>query len=189
MLSIKQRAFFAIAAAALAGSAGAQSCVMAGGGPLRTSDGDCVHTGDWTPAVAAPAPKAAAYSAEVLFSFDEDVLTAAARKQLDQLAQQLMAMDVEKVVAVGYADGVGPAPYNRRLSARRAKAVGDYLSGKGLAAEHLQLVAMGQGDPITAGACDVMTALADESQAELVSCLQPDRRVKVELLGREKVLR
>ena len=186
MLSLKKRALFALAAAALAGSASAQSCVTTGGEPLRTSDGDCVHTGYWAPAVAAPAPKAVAYSTEVLFSFDEDVLTADARKQLDRLAQQLMAMDVEKVVAVGYADGVGPAPYNRRLSARRAKAVGDYLSGKGVAAERLQLVAMGQGEPITAGACDVMTALAGESQAELVSCLQPDRRVKVELLGREK---
>ena len=187
MLSIKKRALFALAAAALAGSASAQSCVMAGAGPLRTSDGDCVHTGYWTPAVAAPALKAVTYSTEVLFSFDEDVLTADARKQLDQLAQQLMAMDVEKVVAVGYADGVGAAPYNRRLSARRAKAVGDYLSGKGVAAERLQLVAMGQGDPVTAGACEVMTTLAGESPAAHVSCLQPDRRVKVELLGREKV--
>lgn len=186
MPSIKKRAVFAVLAAAFAAGAHAQSCVMAGGQPLRDSQGECVHTGSWTPAVAAPAPKAVAYSTEVLFAFDDDVLTADARKQLDRLAQQLVAIDVDKVVAVGYADGVGPAPYNKRLSARRAKAVGDYLSGKGVAAERLQLVAMGEHDSIMGGACDVMVPLAGESETGLVACLQPDRRVKVEMVGREK---
>ncbi len=188
MQSIQKRAVFAILAAALAGGARAQSCVMAGGEPLRNSQGECVHTGYGTPA-AAPAPRAIAYSTEVLFAFDDDVLTADARKQLDRLAQQLVAIDVDKVVAVGYADGVGPAPYNKRLSARRAKAVGDYLSGKGVAAERLQLVAMGEHDSVTGGACEVMVPLAGESGTGLVACLQPDRRVKVEMVGREKSAR
>ena len=186
MLSIRKRAAFAVLAAAFASGAGAQSCVMAGGAPLRTSDGECVHAGDWKAPATRPAPKALAYSAEVLFAFDEDVLTADARKQLDELAQRLVAMEVEKVVAVGYADDVGPAPYNRRLSARRAKAVGDYLSGKGVAAERLQLVAMGERDSLTSGACDAIAPLTSGSHAGLVACLQPDRRVKVEMVGREK---
>jgi outer membrane protein OmpA-like peptidoglycan-associated protein len=186
MLSLKKRAVFAVLAATLAGGAGAQSCVMAGGAPLRTSDGECVRTGDGKAPATPPAPKALAYSAEVLFAFDEDILTADARRQLDELAQRLVAMEVEKVLAVGYADDVGPAPYNRQLSARRAKAVGDYLSGKGVAAERLQLVAMGSRESITSGACDVMVPLTGGSHAGLVACLQPDRRVKVEMLGREK---
>lgn len=163
MLSIKKRAVFAVLAAALAGGAGAQSCVMAGGEPLRTSEGSCVRTGTWTAAFMPPAPKSVAYSTEVLFAFDDDVLTADARRQLDQLAQRLVAMDLDRAVAVGYADGIGPAGYNKRLSARRAKAVGDYLAGKGVPAERLQLVAMGQDSP------------------------QPERRVTVEMTGREKV--
>jgi OOP family OmpA-OmpF porin len=189
MLSTKKRALFAIVAAALAGSAGAQSCVMAGGEPLRNSEGECVRTGYWTAALASPAPKPVAYSTEVLFAFDDDVLTGDARKQLDELAQRLVAIDLEKVVAVGYADGVGPAAYNQRLSARRAKAVGDYLGGKGVAAERLQLVAMGEHDSITSGTCDVMAAPEGESHGNRVACLQPDRRVKVEMVGRERLSR
>lgn len=186
MPSLEKRAVFALLAATLAGSAGAQSCVMAGGAPLRTSDGECVHAGYRTAAATLPAPKPLAYSAEVLFAFDDDVLTADARRQLDRLAQRLASMDVEKVLAVGYADDVGPAPYNERLSARRAKAVGDYLSGKGVAAERLQLVAMGSRESITSGACDAVVPLTGGSHAGLVACLQPDRRVKVEMVGREK---
>ena len=186
MLSITQRALFAAAVAAFAGGASAQSCVMAGGEPLRNSEGECVHTGYWRAAATPPAPKAVTYSTEVQFAFDEDALTGEARQQLDQLAQKLLALEVDKVVAIGYADGVGPAPYNKRLSARRAKAVGDYLSGKGVAAERLQLVAMGQDDSITSGSCEVTVPRTGESESALIACLQPDRRVKVELVGRER---
>jgi OOP family OmpA-OmpF porin len=184
MPSFKNRMVVSLVSAFIAGGANAQSCVMAGGEPLRTSDGQCVRTASST--ASAPAPKEISYRTEVLFAFDDDVLTPDARKRLDALAQNLVAMEVEKVVAVGHADGVGPAPYNRRLSARRAKAVGDYLAGKGVPGERLELVAMGEHDPLTAGACDVMAGLQGPSEAKLIQCLQPDRRVRVELTGRPK---
>ena len=145
------------AAALAAGAANAQSYVMAGDQPVHSGYGGYLQAGERAPA---PVP-AARYNAEVLFAFDDDALSAQARKQLDSLARRLPTMEVEKVVAVGYADAVGPRPYNKRLSARRAKAVGDYLAGKGVPAERLLLVAMGQDGP------------------------QPERRVAIELVGRE----
>lgn len=110
---------------------------MAGGEPLRTSGGQCVHTGYWS--APAPQPKQVTYSTQVLFAFDEDVLDAQARKQLDALARKLGAVEIERVMA-----------------------------GKGVAAERLELVAMGAHDPVTAGARG------------------PSRRVEVELTGIEK---
>lgn len=145
------------AAALAAGAANAQSYVMAGDRPVHSAYGGYLQAGERAPALV----PAARYNVEVLFAFDDDALDAEARKQLDSLARRLPTMEVEKVVAVGYADAVGPRPYNKRLSARRAKAVGDYLAGKGVPAERLLLVAMGQDGP------------------------QPERRVAIELVGRE----
>lgn len=171
----------AVAAAIAAGTANAQSYVMAGGEPVRTGEGQWLRTGYSAPVAAR---KPVHYSAEVQFAFDDDVLSMDARKKLDQLAQKLVAMEIEQVVAVGYADRVGPADYNRRLSARRAKAVGDYLGGKGVSGERLQLVAMGAHDSLTAGTCDLPSEAPSDPQR--IACLEPDRRVEVKLVGREK---
>lgn len=151
-----KHALFAAAMVAAA-TAHAQSYVTAGGAPVHDGHGGYLQVGERAAAPALPRR----YNAEVLFAFDEDVLSAEARKALDSLADRLSTIEVEQVVAVGYADAVGPRPYNKRLSARRAKAVGDYLAGKGVPAERLRLVAMGQD-----GA-------------------QPERRVAIELVGRE----
>jgi OOP family OmpA-OmpF porin len=197
-----KKSFFAcvVAGALVAAGARAQPYVVSGGEPVRTGDGHCLRAGTWTaeaasaecdPALAlnvsvtaGAAPKPVRYQTEVQFAFDDDVLSADARNKLDELAQKLAAMEIDKVVAVGYADDVGPADYNRRLSARRAKAVGDYLGGKGVSGERLQLVAMGAHDAVTAGSCDFTPERP--SDAKRIACLQPDRRVKVELVGRRK---
>lgn len=186
----------AVAAALAAGTANAQSYVIAGGQPLRASDGQCWRTSyrtaqqadkDCDPQIVATiaSRKAVTYSTEVLFAFDDDTLSLDARKQLDDLARRLLEVDLDKLVAVGHADGLGSPQYNKRLSARRAKAVGDYLAGKGVSSERLRLVALGEQDPVTAGACDAM-ALEKTSGPKLIACLQPDRRVKVGLVGRQK---
>jgi OmpA-OmpF porin, OOP family len=161
--------------------------------PVRSADGDCWRTAAWTEKSASPechpAPKpafaAVNYATQVLFAFDDDALSADARKQLDELAQKLLNVEIDKVVAVGHSDAVGGEQYNKRLSARRAKAVGDYLAGKGVSPERLQLVAMGDNDSITAGACDSLTGEGPRD-AKRVACLQPDRRVNVELVARQK---
>lgn len=186
MLSFMKRGLVAAVASALAGGALAQSYVTAGGKPLRASYGEYWQTRNAKAEEQRELqPMPVTYSAAVRFGFDDDTLSGEARKELDALAQKLIAIEIEKVVAVGHSDGVGSPQYNRRLSARRAKAVGDYLAGKGVAADRLQLVAMGERDSLTAGACEFV-GVEDRSDPKLITCLEPDRRVEVELVGLEK---
>ncbi|HEX7053440.1 MAG TPA: OmpA family protein [Burkholderiales bacterium] len=186
MPSFMKRSLAAAVAATLAGGALAQSYVSAGGQPVKSAHGLLWRTGQAKSEAAPKArPEPVTYSAQVLFAFDDDTLSGEARKELDALAEKLFAIEVDKVVAVGYADGTGSPQYNRRLAARRAKAVGDYLAGKGLAVERLQLVAIGEADPVTAGACEY-ARMHDRYDPRLIACLEPDRRVEIELVGRSK---
>src|ERR1700752_2814857 len=94
------------------------------GTPVRSAYGDCWRTAAWTgdrtsqecdsqlavketpklPLMPAPtAPKRLSFATEVLFDFEQAELDADGRKQLDELAQQLLAIDVEKV------DGTAPS--------------------------------------------------------------------------------
>ena len=179
MSSFTKRILVAAVACSLAGAAAAQSYVSAGGAPVRGGYGEYWQSTHYAK------PEKITYNAQVRFAFDDDTLTGEARKELDALAQQLVAVEIDRLVAVGHADGVGSPQYTKRLSARRVKAVGDYLAGKGVAAERLQLVAMGERDPITSGACELVGA-KDRSDARLITCLEPDRRVEIELTGRRK---
>ena len=63
---------------------------------------------------------------------------------------------------------------------RRAEAVKDYMVvSAGLSAEKIVARQVGFAEPVTkAGEC-----LGDKKTAELITCLQPDRRVEVEVSG------
>ena len=197
MPTFLKRTVIAAAVALAAAAAHAQSYVTAGGQPIRSGDGECWRTGYWTAQAATeecdpqlvvkkpPMPAPVTYSIEVLFAFDDDGLSTDARKRLDDLAQKLVAMDLEKVVAVGHADSLGSADYNQLLSARRVWTVRDYLAAKGVSQEQLYLEAKGDREPVSARACEFM-GLERKSDPKLIACLQPDRRVEVELIGRRK---
>jgi outer membrane protein OmpA-like peptidoglycan-associated protein len=80
----------------------------------------------------------------VTFDTDRDTLKPASFPVLDQVARLLVAHPELKHLRVeGHTDNVGPAAYNKELSARRAASVLRYLVGKGVAAE--RLVAAGYG--------------------------------------------
>jgi OOP family OmpA-OmpF porin len=66
----------------------------------------------------------------VTFGFDKSVLTAADRKQLDDLATSLQAARGYILEVTGGTDSTGDAMYNYQLSQRRADAVVNYLSAK-----------------------------------------------------------
>jgi outer membrane protein OmpA-like peptidoglycan-associated protein len=51
----------------------------------------------------------------------------------------------------GHADDRGSAAYNLALGARRAKAVRDYLIGKGVDPKRLRIVSAGKDRPVAAG--------------------------------------
>jgi len=125
-------------------------------------------------------------STDVLFEFNKAELRDGGQQKLDELADRAKGADVDRVVVVGNADRIGSEQYNQELSERRAMAVKEYLASKGVQSDRVQAEGKGESDPVTGDQCK---GLGRESKrnSKLVSCLQPDRRVDVELLGSREV--
>lgn len=130
----------------------------------------------------APVPQRVAervtLDADTLFDFDKAVLRPAGRTALDNFFGKIKDIDPEMIMAVGHADRFGSAAYNQNLSERRVAAVKTYLVSKGIAADRMHTEGKGEMQPVTkAGECDGRKSMA------VVACLQPDRRVEVEVVG------
>ena len=166
-------------------SPAAASTAMAGEFPVGCAcDKDIVPADKCTvkAAAAAPAPKPTAdkvkLSADALFDFDKAVLKAEGKAKLDQLAAQAKSLKLEVILAVGHTDRLGSNAYNQRLSERRAAAVKTYLVSKGVDANRVYTEGKGETQPVTGNKCDKVGGRAAQ-----ISCLQPDRRVEVEVIG------
>jgi OOP family OmpA-OmpF porin len=133
--------------------------------------------------VRSAAPRRVAFSTEVLFDFDGTELRADGRKVLDDLAQKLLAAELGSVSATAHTDRMGDDAYNERLALRRADAIRAYLVERGVPEKLMRVDSKGEREPVTAGRCD---ALGEESRqnSNLIACLQPDRRVEIEVSGR-----
>ena len=111
-------------------------------------------------------------SSTELFGFDSDVL-GSAQPKLDEMATVLKANETIKNVAInGYTDRLGSDKYNMTLSEKRANAVKTYLVNKGISADRLTAVGKGETNPVVE--CKM------KKRAELIQCLEPNRRVEVE---------
>ncbi|MCX8087555.1 MAG: OmpA family protein [Rhodocyclaceae bacterium] len=138
---------------------------------------------------AAPAPKPAAQkvtmAADALFDFDKAVLRPEGRAKLDKLVDDMKGIKLEVVIAVGHADRIGSDKYNQKLSERRAAAVKDYLVSKGIEANRIYAEGKGEKQPVTGDKCKNM-GKEHRSNKKLVECLQPDRRVEIEVIGTQE---
>ena len=133
-----------------------------------------------------PAPPAQKFtlSADALFDFDKATLKPDGMKKLDALADALRGKQYEAILATGHTDRIGSVRYNQRLSERRAEAVKKYLQGKGLDANTITAVGKGKTQPVTkAGDCRGPKM----SRTAIQACLQPDRRVEIEVGSREAI--
>lgn len=112
----------------------------------------------------------------VYFAFDKAGLTPDARTRLDALAARLSsADDVNGARIVGYADRIGTVSYNDRLSKKRADNVRAYLIERGFVKESdAETQWVGKSKP----SANCSNGLP---RAELIECLQPDRKVTVNL--------
>jgi OOP family OmpA-OmpF porin len=172
----------------------------------KSGYGLCWRTGYWTPAMAiaecdpdlvkkeaapaAPAapvatPKPAAekitLAADALFDFDKATLRPEGKKSLDDLAAKAKGINLEVIIAVGHADRIGDDKYNQKLSEKRAASVKDYLVSKGIEANRIYAEGKGEKQPVTGDKCK-----GDKKSKALIECLQPDRRVEIEVIGTKK---
>lgn len=100
------------------------------------------------PVQPAPPPAPAETTWLVFFDWDKSDLKADAKSTLDKAAASLRSSNVTRIVLTGHADRSGPSDYNMALSLRRAEAVKKYLSGLGIPASAIALVAKGESDPL-----------------------------------------
>ncbi|MEA3194902.1 MAG: OmpA-OmpF porin, family [Betaproteobacteria bacterium] len=120
-------------------------------------------------------------STDVLFEFGKADLKDSGKQKLDELAGRVQDANLEAVVATGHADRIGKDDANQKLSEARANAVKQYLDGK-VATSNIEVAGKGEAEPVTGAACDRMGP-EQRKNRKLVDCLQPDRRVEIEVFG------
>jgi OOP family OmpA-OmpF porin len=130
-----------------------------------------------TPVAAPPAIERVTLDANALFDFDSSALRPEGRAALDAFVDQVKAVEPETISAVGHTDRIGSDAYNQHLSESRVNAVKDYLVTNGVASSRVHTEGKGESEPVTTGACD------GASNATVIACLQPDRRVVLEVVG------
>ncbi len=156
--------------------------------PVHSTNGECVRT-QWLsgtdacakkvaePVAPAPAPKKAPIALEdrtIYFGFGKASLTKEAKGRLATLAHEMKTRKVKAVHIAGYADRIGKAAANEKLSKKRAEAVRSFLVTQGITADLAETRWF--GDSVAAAKCP-----KNLKKKDLVLCLQPDRRVEVEI--------
>jgi len=132
-----------------------------------------------------PPPKPVAekvtFSTDVLFEFNRADIKPDGQKKLDELQGRMKDVSVEVVIAIGHADRIGGEAYNQKLSVRRADAVKAYLVSKGTEQNRVYTEGKGEKQPVSGDKCKGMGE--DRKNKKLIDCLQPDRRVEIEVIG------
>ncbi len=165
--------------------------------PARSAECDPNYVAYVAPPVAQPAPaapqKIAALTpspaptpvaekltldADTLFDFDKATLRPAGRDALDTFVGKLRDISPETIMAIGHADRLGSERYNQRLSEQRVASVKAYMVSKGVEPGRIYSEGKGETQPVTkAGDC------TGPKSKKLIACLQPDRRVDIEIIG------
>ena len=84
---------------------------------------------------------------EITFGVDSSNVDAGFRNTLDQVASTLKQYEKTYVDVMGHTDSTGSDAYNQALSERRASAVADYLSSRGVQSARLATRGYGESQP------------------------------------------
>ena len=125
-------------------------------------------------------PRRVSYSSEAMFGFDATAVRPEGRTALDSFASELAGTDYSNIVVEGHTDRLGSTEYNEKLSMQRADAVKEYLVRNGrVDPSKISAVAKGESSPVT----QPQDCKGNAKNAALIACLQPDRRVEIEVSG------
>ena len=136
------------------------------------------------PVVVAPPPppavKKVSFSADSLFNFGKSNMTTTGHQAVAQFATDIKGTDYDTIKVTGHTDRIGSHASNLKLSQRRAKAVKeDLIDAGGIPASKITAVGVDGADPVTKpGDCK-----GRKVTPKLIACLQPDRRVDIEVSG------
>jgi outer membrane protein OmpA-like peptidoglycan-associated protein len=88
------------------------------------------------------------FDSGLLFAYDSDAVTGAARSNLTNLAESLKKYGDTDVLIVGHTDATGSDTYNQGLSERRASSAARYLVTQGVQNTRLRTTGRGELEPI-----------------------------------------
>lgn len=118
---------------------------------------------------------------DALFPFDKAdpaSMLVGGKERLAEVAKRLKAYSsIETLSITGHTDRLGSDAYNDALSERRATTTLAYLESLGVKAAKTQTQGKGKREPVTTQCSDKL------AKAQLIACLQPDRRVSIEVTG------
>ncbi|MFT5534090.1 MAG: OOP family OmpA-OmpF porin [Candidatus Paceibacteria bacterium] len=127
-----------------------------------------------------PAPRKVSFSADSLFAFDRADITPSGKLALGKFANELTGTEYQQITVTGHTDRIGSHAYNLALSSRRADAVkNELVSTAGIPASRISTRGINGAEPVTKSGECVGTRITPA----LIACLQPDRRVEVEVSG------
>ena len=132
--------------------------------------------------IPAPEYEKISLSADVLFKFDryrEKDMLPAGRAKLNDVADRIrnyIVDTIDHIDLTGHTDRLGSDAYNQRLSERRATTVKSYLVKKGVDGSKISNKGHGEREP-------VVQCKGNKATKKLIRCLQPNRRVDVEIHG------
>ncbi len=150
---------------------------LAAPAPMAATPAPAAMAAPMAPAPATkPLPQKFSLASDTLFSFDQSALRPAGKGKLDDLVQQLDGAVYDTISVTGHTDRLGSDAYNQKLSERRAQTVKDYLVTRNVPANRINAQGMGETQPVTkVGDCK------GRQSAKVIACLQPDRRVDIEV--------
>ncbi|KMO40802.1 flagellar motor protein MotB [Methylobacterium variabile] len=123
---------------------------------LGRSRGLCIGTHSECNAGVATRKPAGGFDLVVNFEYNSDLLTPAAKANLDEFAKALQDARLKSAsfVVEGHTDGRGGDDFNLGLSSRRANTVVKYLAGRGVQAGQLSAKGYGKARPLASDPLD-----------------------------------
>lgn len=100
------------------------------------------------------------------------------RQKVDQLAREIQRnfSSLQSIVVTGHTDRIGSAAYNESLSLKRANTIRELLVRAGIDGGLVRTIGAGRTSP-------VVDCPGSKTTPALVACLQPNRRVEIEVTG------
>ncbi|CAG4883058.1 Outer membrane protein A precursor [Georgfuchsia toluolica] len=120
------------------------------------------------------------FSADSIFDFDKSTVKPAGKEELDKFAAELRGANFDVIKVTGHTDRIGSHDYNMKLSTSRVEVIKAYLvESAGIPADRIAANGVDGFEPVT----KPEGCTGKKVSKKLIACLQPDRRVEVEVTG------
>ncbi|MEO5999990.1 MAG: OmpA family protein [Chitinophagaceae bacterium] len=116
------------------------------------------------------------FNSKILFGYNQADLSAASKKNLDELTKVVQKYTNTNIEIQGHTDNKGSFNYNQSLSQRRAASVAQYLREKGIDNNRINIKGLGESSPKYDN--DTVTGRTENRRVELL--ISANERMKEE---------